>query len=113
VAKDIVDHNKIIFAQPQLPGGVVEGIRMLLVAFPNLSVAVERLVGEGDYVVAQVRMVGTNTGPYPRVPEPTERHTEWESMVLFRIEYGKIAELWGTSDRMGMLTQLAILPDIG
>jgi predicted ester cyclase len=34
-------------------------------------------------------------------------------MVLLRIEDGKIAELWGISDRMGMLTQLGILPDIG
>jgi predicted ester cyclase len=113
VADNVVDHNKIIFAQPERPGGMVEGIRMLLVAFPNLSVGVERLVGEGDYVAAQIRMSGTNTGPYPRVPEPTGRHTEWESMVLLRIEEGKVAELWGTSDRMGMLTQLGILPDIG
>jgi predicted ester cyclase len=113
VAGDVVDHNRIIFAQPEGPGGVAEGIRMLLVAFPDLSATVERLVGEDDYVVAKVRLAGTNTGPYPRVPEPTGRHTEWESMVLFRIEGGKIAELWGTSDRMGMLTQLGILPDIG
>ena len=58
-------------------------------------------------------MAGTNAGSYPRVPEPTGRHTEWESMVLFRMEGGRIAELWGTSDRMGMLTQLGILLDIG
>ena len=70
-------------------------------------------MGEEDYVVAKVRMAGTNTGPYPRVSEPTGRHTQWESMVLFRMEDGKIAELWGTSDRMGMLTQLGILSDIG
>jgi predicted ester cyclase len=113
VAHDVVDHNKIIFAQPERSGGVAEGIRMLLVAFPDLSVAVERLVGEEDYVAAQVSMVGTNTGPYPRVPKPTGRHTEWDSMVLFRIEDSKIVELWGTSDRIGMLTQLGILPDIG
>jgi predicted ester cyclase len=113
VAHDVVDHNKIIFAQPERSGGMAEGIRMLLVAFPDLSVVVERLVGEEDYVAAQVRMAGTNTGPYPRVPEPTGRHTEWDSMVLFRIEDGKIVELWGTSDRIGMLTQLGILPDIG
>jgi predicted ester cyclase len=113
VASDVVDHNKIIFAQPEGPGGVAEGIGMLLVAFPDLSATVERLVGEEDYVVAKVRMAGTNTGPYPRVPEPTGRHTEWGSMVLFRMEDGKIAELWGVSDRMGMLTQLGILPDIG
>ena len=113
VADDVVDHNKIIFAQPGGSGGVAEGIRMLLVAFPDLTAAVERLVGEEDYVVAKVWMAGTNTGPYPRVPEPTKRHTEWGSMVMFRMQDGKIAELWGISDRMGMLTQLGILPDIG
>ena len=113
VADDVVDHNRIIFAQPEGPTGVAEGIRMLLVAFPDLSATVERLVAEEDYVAAKVWMSGTNTGPYPRVPEPTGRHTEWDSMVLFRMEGDKIAELWGTSDRMGMLTQLGILPDIG
>ena len=113
VANDVIDHNKIIFAQPKGPGSMAEGVRMLLVAFPDLYATVERLVGEEDYVAAQVRMTGNNTGPYPRVPEPTRRHTEWESMVLFRMEDGKIAELWGTSDRMGMLTQLGILPGIG
>ncbi len=113
VAYDVVDHGKIIFAQPEGPGGMAEGIRMLLVAFPDLSAYVKRLVGEEDFVVAHVAMAGTNTGPYPRVQEPTERYTEWESMVLVRIENGKIAELWGVSDRMGMLTQLGILPDIG
>ncbi len=65
-------------------------------------------MGKEDYVVAKVRMAGTNPGSYPRVPEPTGRHTEWESMLLFRMEGVKIAELWGVSDRMGMLTQLGI-----
>jgi predicted ester cyclase len=92
---------------------VAEGIRVFLAAFPDLSVVVERLVGEDDYVAAKVRMAGTNTGPYPRVPEPTGRYAEWDPMVPLRIEDGKMAELWGISDRMGMLTQLGILPDIG
>jgi predicted ester cyclase len=81
--------------------------------FPTSRRAVKHQVAEDDYVSVHLMMTGTNTGSYPRVPEPTERHTEWESMVLFRMEDGKIAELWGTSDRMGMLTKLGILPDIG
>ena len=113
VADDVVDHGKIIFAQPEGPGGMTEGIRMLLGAFPDLSAYVKHLVGEEDFVVAYVAMAGTNTGPYSRVDEPTERYTEWDSMLLFRIEDDKIAELWGISDKMGMLTQLGILPDIG
>ena len=34
-------------------------------------------------------------------------------MALFRLEGGRIVELWGTADRMSMLTQLGLLPDIG
>ena len=113
LADGVVDHNKIVFTEPGAPGGMAHGIRMLLVAFPDLQTTVKHQVGEDDYVSAHLAMAGTNTGSYARVSEPTGLHTEWESMVLFRMEQGKIAELWGTSDRMGMLTKLEILPDIG
>jgi predicted ester cyclase len=109
----VVDHNKIIFTEPDAPGGMAQGIRMLLVAFPDLQTTVMHQVGEDDYVSVHLAMTGTNTGSYPRVAVPTGLRTEWESMVLFRMKQGKIAELWGTSDRMGMLTKLGILPDIG
>lgn len=112
LADNVVDHNKIIFTEPEGPGGMAEGVRMLLVAFPDLEATIKRQVAEGDYVSTHFWMAGTNTGPYPRVSEPTGRRTEWGSMVLFRLEEGKIAELWGISDRMGMLTKLGILPDI-
>jgi len=95
LADGAVDHNKIVFTEPDVPSGIAEGVRMLLVAFPDLETTVVHLVGEGDYVSAHLAMSGTNTGSYPRVPEPTGRHTDWESMVLSRITYGKIAELWG------------------
>jgi predicted ester cyclase len=113
LADGAVDYNKIVFTEPDAPGGMAEGIRMLLVAFPDLETTVRHQIGEDDYVSVHLAMAGTNTGSYPRVSEPTGRHTEWESMVLFRLENGKIVELWGTSDRMGMLTKLGILPDIG
>ena len=89
----VVDHNKIIFTELDTSGGMAEGVRMLLVAFPDLETPVKHQVGEGDYVSVHLEMSGTNAGSYPRVPEPTGRHTDWESMVLFRMEDGKIAEL--------------------
>jgi hypothetical protein len=33
--------------------------------------------------------------------------------AILRIADGRVAELRGTADRLGMLTQLGILPDIG
>jgi hypothetical protein len=35
VAPDVVDHNAVIFMQPEGPGGVREGVRMLLQGFPG------------------------------------------------------------------------------
>ena len=113
LADSVVDPNQIIFTELDAPGGIADGVRMLLIAFPDLKVTVKHQVEEDDYVSVHLTMAGTNTGAYPRVPKPTGRHTEWESMLLFRMEGGKIAELWGTSDQMGMLTKLGILPEIG
>ena len=93
LADGVVDHNKIVFTEPDAPGGMAEGVRMLLVAFPDLETTLKHQVADDDYVNSHVMIPGTNTGSCPRVPEPTGRHTEWESMVLFRMEDGKIAEV--------------------
>ena len=36
LADGVVDHNKVVFTEPDAPGGMAEGVRMLLVAFPDL-----------------------------------------------------------------------------
>jgi predicted ester cyclase len=111
VAPDVIDHQQVIFAQG--PGGVGAGLRMLFGAFPDLRADVQHLVGEGDHLAVRFHLSGTNTGDYRGLPGPTLRHAEWDAMALFRVADGKIAEVWGVADRMGMLTQLGILPDLG
>ena len=113
VAADVVDYNAVIFMQPESPGGVEEGLRMLLDGFPDLKIRVEDLVAEADHVVARFVMSGTNTGEYRGLPEPTNRHFENEAIAIFRIDKGKVSEIRGTADRLSMLIQLGILPDIG
>ena len=113
VAADVVDHNAVIFMQPESPGGVEEGLRMLLDGFPDLKIRVEDLVAEADHVVARFVMSGTNTGEYRGLPEATNRHFENEAIAIFKIDKGKVSEIRGTADRLSMLIQLGILPDIG
>jgi predicted ester cyclase len=108
-----VDHNAVIFMQPEGPGGAEEGIRMLLQGFPDLHIVVEELVAEDNRVVARLAMSGTNTGDYRGLPTPTRQQLESEAIAIVRIADGKVAEIRGTADRLGMLTQLGILPDIG
>jgi predicted ester cyclase len=68
VAPDVVDHNAVIFMQPEGPGDVQEGVRMLLQGFPDLHLTTEELVAEGDQLVARFTMSGTNTGDYRGPP---------------------------------------------
>jgi steroid delta-isomerase-like uncharacterized protein len=113
VAADVVDHNAVIFMQPEGPGGVQEGVRMLLQGFPDLHLATQELIAEGDRVAARFIMSGTNTGDYRGLPAPTRQPFQSEAIAILRIADGKVAEIRGTADRLGMLTQLGILPDIG
>jgi len=113
VATDVVDHNAVIFMQPEGPGGVEEGIRMLLVGFPDLRIDVQELIGENDTVVARLTVSGTNLGEYRGLPQPTNQRFEMEAVAVFRLEDGRVNEIHGTADRLGMLVQLGILPDIG
>lgn len=113
VAPDVVDHNEVIFMQPDGPGGVTQGIQMLLQGFPDLHLAVKDLIAEGDRVVARLAMSGTNTGDYRGLPQPTGQHFESEAVAILTIADGRVAEVRGTADRMGMLTQLGILPALG
>jgi predicted ester cyclase len=113
VAAEVVDHNAVIFMQPEGPGGVAEGIRMLLQGFPDLHLTTQELLAEGDKVVARFIMSGTNTGDYRGLPAPTRQYFESEAIAILRIADGRVAELWGTADRLGMLTQLGVLPDLG
>jgi steroid delta-isomerase-like uncharacterized protein len=113
VAADVVDHNAVIFMQPEGPGGVQEGVRMLLQGFPDLHLATQELIAEGDRVAARFVMSGTNTGDYRGLPAPTQQPFQSEAIAILRIADGKVAEVRGTADRLGMLTQLGILPDIG
>jgi predicted ester cyclase len=76
VAPDVVDHNAVIFMQPEGPGGVREGIRLLLQGFPDLRLTTQELVAEGDRVAARFTVSGTNTGEYrgsPRRPSSISR----------------------------------------
>jgi predicted ester cyclase len=109
VTPDVVDHNAVIFMQPEGPGGVEDGIRMLLQGFPDLRVTTQELLAEGDQVVARFTLSGTNTGDYRGLPAPIQQHFESEAIAILRIADGRVTEFQGTADRLSMLTQLGIL----
>jgi steroid delta-isomerase-like uncharacterized protein len=85
---------------------VVEMIGGYLTAFPDMTIRVEDVIGEGDRVFSRVRVTGTNTGELMGMPA-TGKPVDIRWMFnAARFEDGKVAEEWEIFDRMDMMTQL-------
>jgi len=102
----VVDHNKIIHGEADEPGAAFEGIRQQLDALNPYHASVEELIAEDDRVVARITQRGTHTGPHPRMPQPTGRSFENEAIFVFTLVDGRIAEIRGVADRLGLFLQL-------
>ncbi len=71
--------------------------------------ALDQLVAEGDLVAVRATYSGTQEGPLGELPA-TGRTVRAPFLGLFRIESGRIAELWVEWDNLAMLTQLGLFP---
>jgi hypothetical protein len=82
---------------------------VLLRAFPDIHVAVEDLIAEGDKVVARNTVTGTHLGEYRGVP-PTGRSVTYQEIFVVRFAGGRIAEIWGVVDVYSQMRQLGLIP---
>lgn len=80
-----------------------------LKSIPDQRVTIHFLVAESDYVATYATYSGTQTGPMPPFPA-TGKKVESKFISIFRIEDGKIAELWVEWDNLAMLKQLGLFP---
>ena len=78
-------------------------------AFPDLRVAVEDLIAEGDKVVARDVVTGTHRGEYMGLP-PTGKSITYNEIFICRFAGGRIAETWGVVDVLSQLRQLGAIP---
>ena len=77
--------------------------------FPDQRMTLDALVTEGDRVAFWGTFSGTQEGPMGPFP-PTGGRLESEIGGMFRIEAGRIAELWVTWDNLSGLVQLGLFP---
>lgn len=73
--------------------------------FPDLTIQIDELVGEGDKVIWRVTAAGTHNGPFQGVPA-TGKAVKFGAHYTFRFEHGKIVERWSTIDRLSVLVQI-------
>lgn len=80
--------------------------------FPDLQFIIEDLIAEGDKVTTRFTEQGTQHGAMLGMP-PTGKQATWTGMCISRFANGKIVEVWGEFDRLGMLQQLGLIPAMG
>ena len=89
--------------------GFKEFYRETAKTFPDQRMTLDALVAEGDRVAFWGAFSGTQEGPMGPFP-PTGKRMESQIGGMFRIEDGRIAELWVTWDNLSGLAQLGLLP---
>ena len=84
---------------------------VLFKVFPDLTYTVKEVVVDGSRAVVFAVGRGTHSDVYFGVP-PTHRTVEYEEMLLFRFEDGKISDFKVVVERLAIMAQLGVLPSV-
>jgi predicted ester cyclase len=82
----------------------------LLRAFPDLHVAVEDVIEEGDRLVSRNVVTGTHLGDHMGIA-PTGRPVAYDEIFILRFADGRVVETWGVVDVLAQLRQLGAVPE--
>lgn len=111
IAPEAIDHEE---ALPGISGTVPEQIQQIVglfrSAFPDISLRVDDMIGEGDKVAARVTISGTHLGEFLGIPA-SGRPINVQIVDILRFgEDGMMVEHWAVTDNLGMLQQLGAMP---
>jgi steroid delta-isomerase-like uncharacterized protein len=87
-----------------------EFIEMNRTAFPDYHETIDNIITQGDTVMYRWTLHGTQEGEFMGVP-PTGNEIEVTGMIDMHLEDGRITELWGNFDALGLLKQLDAVPE--
>jgi steroid delta-isomerase-like uncharacterized protein len=86
------------------------GFGQFFAAFPDARGAVDQYVVEGGTVAARWTTEATHLGDYAGAPA-TGRRVSWHGTTMYRIEGGKVVEMWQTADLLDLMQQIgAVVP---
>lgn len=101
---------KVHSVAPDAEGGegtayLKELAKNLITAFPDVKLTVEEVVQEKDRLAARVTIEGTHKGEFAGI-KPTGKKVRAANFALYRLENGKIAEVWSLTDLASLTRQL-------
>ena len=82
-----------------------EALRAIIRAFPDYRWELRHLLVDPPWIAAHFADTGTHRGPLLGVPA-TGRPVSTQEFAFYRVDAGRIAEVWGTADNLRLLQQL-------
>lgn len=108
VSPQNVDHDPAP-GQVQGPQGYRTYFSGLRTAFPDLKVSPETFVADDESIAFAYTITGTQNGPLLGIA-PTGKTIKIRGLQISKFKDGKMVERWGSSDELGMLQQLGVVP---
>jgi predicted ester cyclase len=109
VLDEILDPSAIHHGAAFPDAAGVEAIKAALAgtltAFPDINLAVDATIADGDLVVVRWSGTGTNNGPWLGLA-PTGKTVNFTGINIYRFACGKIVESWSEIDALDVLRQL-------
>lgn len=104
----------LVLHYPGMPGPMNREalLQMMNVMFSGLTQrqhVFEDQIAEGDKVATRVTLHAVHTGEFQGMPA-TGKQIAVPQIAIHRIQNGKIVEVWVSSDDIGMMKQLGLMP---
>jgi predicted ester cyclase len=84
--------------------------KFLRKSFPDVNIAIEDLVVEGDKIVMRYTERGTLTGRAFLGVEPAGQRYAKPGTTVYQVVDGRLARSWGVEDTLGWFRQLGAVP---
>jgi len=84
-------------------------VGVYMIAFPDVHFTTKTVIAEGDLVLHDWRVTGTQTGALPGIPA-TGRALDIGGASIYRVHDGRMVEGWSLYNRVGMMQQLGVMP---
>lgn len=108
--EDLVDHEQALPGQPPGRDGVRFFVTAVREAFPDIKVkTIEPWLADGNLEACYVVLTGTHRGEMAGVPA-SGNSVEFDSTDIIRVEDGKVAEHWGTTNNLSLMQQIGAVP---
>jgi steroid delta-isomerase-like uncharacterized protein len=112
VGDELLAENCVFYTPAPIPGiaGWKQFATAFLTAFPDdLQVTIDDMFVAGNKVAARWTAQGTHKGPLRGIP-PSGNQVTWVGIAFYSLSDGKITEVWGLNDALGIMQQIGAIP---